>query len=143
VRDVTRTASHAFEEHRGEVQVRIEASTLVSLFAEGGAALAELMLGTSTGGPLGSTESVHVKAVDLAALFVAWLNELVFLSETRKRVYTEFELEIETEDEPVLRGAVRGPEVTEIVTAVKAATLHGVQVEENAEGYRATVVLDV
>jgi SHS2 domain-containing protein len=75
------------------------------------------------------------------ALLVDWLNELIFLSETRKRVFWEIEVNRATETEFAAR--LRGFEPRAIKTAVKAATLHGARVEKHDGGYRAGVVLDV
>jgi SHS2 domain-containing protein len=137
-----RRREHAFEEHTGEVLLRLSAKTLAELFAEAGTALAELMAGDDE--PFsadGEAESVVVEARDRDALLVAWINELIYRSETRKRVYTEFA--IETASEQVLRGRIRGFVPTHLRTPVKAATLHRLRVEHDEHGYRAEVVLDV
>jgi len=135
-------SEHAFEEHTGEVLLRLSAPALAELFAEAGRALAELMAGddrpfTADGEP----ESVMVDAPDCGALLAAWINELIYRSETRKRVYTEFA--IEAADEQVLSGKIRGFVPTHLRTPVKAATLHRLRVEHDQHGYRAEVVLDV
>jgi SHS2 domain-containing protein len=134
-------ASHVFEDHESEAQVRIVAPSLAELFAEAGRAVAELMLGEATPGELGPPEHVVVRAPDRDALLVAWLNELEFHSETRKRVYTSFDVERVTDGE--IAASVRGVEATELATPVKAATMHGVRIEHGARGFDATVVLDV
>lgn len=121
--------------------LKISASTLRQLFEEAGRALAELMAEQWTDDPAAVTELVVVRAPDREALLVEWLNELVFRSETRERVYpylqvtglTDYELQAQ------IRGAVPSP----LRTAVKAATFHRLQIAQRAGGYTATVVLDV
>ncbi len=131
-----------FEEHTGEVRVRLEARTLEALFEEAARALAELMLESPTGGADEPWVEVRLHARSRERLLYDWLNELVFLSETRKRVYTDVRVESVTETS--LRGAVRGVFPESLRTAVKAATLHELAIEEGKDGgYVATVVFDV
>jgi SHS2 domain-containing protein len=134
-------SQHVFEEHTGEVLLRLSAPTLAELFAEAGKALAELMAGDASPIATGEPEPVAVNGRDCGALLVAFINELVYRSETRKRVYTEFRFELASERQ--LRAAIRGFSPSHLRTAVKAATLHRLHVEQDERGYRAQVVLDV
>lgn len=130
-----------FEEHTSEVLLRLSAPTLAELFAQAGIALAELMAGDDALTAEGEPEPVAVDGRDCGALLVAFLNELVYRSETRKRVYTEFRFEIVGEHE--LRATIRGFSPSHLCTPVKAATLHRLRMERDQRGYRAEVVLDV
>jgi SHS2 domain-containing protein len=139
-------ARHSFEDHTSEVRLCVSAETLAAVFEESGRALAELMLEGPAPASPGPAEAVHLVAPDRAALLVHWLNELIFLSETRKQVYVDFD--VESVSDTALHATVRGifPEV--LRTAVKAATLHDVIFRESvsADGsrsYAAKVVLDV
>lgn len=136
-----REPSHAFEEHTGEVRLRLRAADERGVFEEAARALAELMLGDEPHGPPGPPERVEVRASDRAALLAAWLDELVFLSETRKLVWTDARvLEL---DEGALSAEVTGVEADALRTQVKAATLHDLRIERGASGVEALVVLDV
>jgi SHS2 domain-containing protein len=132
---------HSFEDHAAETRLVVEASSLAALFEEAARALAELVLEAGAGAADEPVKVVRLCAPDAAALLVDWLNELVYLSETEKRVYTDVRVTRATETE--LEATVRGvyPEI--VRTAVKAATLHEVRVERGAHGYTASVVLDV
>ena len=133
---------HWFEEHTSEVRLVASAPTLGELFVEAARGVADLLVGEGASvRPDGPTESVQLRARDVDALLVDWLNELIFLSETRKRVFWEIEVNRATETEFAAR--LRGFEPRAIKTAVKAATLHGARVEKHDGGYRAGVVLDV
>ena len=135
-------AEHRFEEHTGEVRLKVTATTCEELFAEAGRALAELMLGEIVEGPeFGPERSVEVRGRDRAATFVEWLNELIFLSETTKQVFTHFR--VQRVDETHAQAFVRGITPDTLKTAVKAATLHRVVVEFSGGSWRAEVVLDV
>jgi SHS2 domain-containing protein len=130
----------SFEEHTGELRVRLSAPTFEGLLVEAGRALAELLADEEPGG-LQEAERVAFEDVDRAALLVHWVDELIFLSETRKRIYSDFRVLSATEREVVAE--VRGWPATRVRTAVKAATFHGLKVVAGPDGFSAEVVLDV
>jgi SHS2 domain-containing protein len=133
--------SHVFEEHTGEARVRLRASSLPALFEEAALALAELVCADAdeaTGEPV----RVAVRAPDREALLAAWVDELVFLSETHKRVWTGARVERLTDTE--LDATVVGVEPRALRTQVKAATLHDLRIAQVRPGeFEATMVLDV
>jgi SHS2 domain-containing protein len=135
--------TYHFEPHTAEVQVRLESTDLPELFEEAGYALAELMLGEEKreAPPDAKEEHVTLEAGDTEALLVDWLNELISRSDARKQVYTDFTVEHLADGK--LRASIRGLTPPVLKTAVKAATFHGLEVEEHEAGVSATVVLDV
>lgn len=135
------TPRHLFEDHVGEVRLRIEAPTLAELFEEAARGLAELMLGNVSPSTTGGAEKIAIQAEDREALLVDWLNELIFLSETQSKIYTE--IRVHRVSDTGLEAEVRGTAPEAIRTLVKAATLHGLKVEDSPLGFSATVVLDV
>ena len=133
-------ASHAFEQHTGEVKVRLEANQLSELFVEAARALCEL-LGSPTADAPSEWKRVTVIARDRDALLVAWLNELVARTEIDHLLYREVAITDLTEQR--LDATIRGVPFRETRTAVKAATFHGLQIALAPTGASATVVLDV
>jgi SHS2 domain-containing protein len=133
--------SHVFEEHTGEARLRLRAPSLTALFEEAALALAELMC-SDPGAPTGEALRVQARASDRDALLAAWIDELVFLSETHKRVWTEARVERLTDTE--IDGTIRGVEPSALRTQVKAATLHDLRIVDTGCGeVEATMVLDV
>lgn len=135
-----RSPSHAFDDHPADVRLRVEAPDLATLLEEAGRALGELM-GGGAGGPLGAPVRVSVQAPDRATLLARWIDELVFLSEVEHRVWTD--IRVTRAEAGSAEGVVRGPAVEALRTAVKAATLHELCVEDLADGVRGVVILDV
>jgi SHS2 domain-containing protein len=133
-------ASHAFEEHTGEVRLRLDAATLGELFAEAARALAELV-GTPAAEPPGPWRPIAVDGRDRDALLVAWLDELIARTEIDHLRYADVVLDELTPQR--LAARIRGTPIAEPRTAVKAATLHGLRIETGPRGATATVVLDV
>lgn len=132
---------HAFGEHVGEVILRVEAPTVSELFEETARALAELGADISPESAVGLEEHVEITSTDREALLVDWLNELVFRSETRKLVYDD--VRVHRIDGTSLAATIRGKSPIRVRTAVKAATMHNLHVDEDADGFAASVVLDV
>lgn len=133
-------ASHGFEDHLGELRLGLRAESLTELFAEAGRALAELLLEEPVP-PTSDWERCVVRAADRETLLAAWLNELIYLSETRRVVYTEFRVQSVTETK--ILASARGVPTERVRTAVKAATFHELFIREAADGFEGHIVLDV
>jgi len=138
---MTVRAQHAFEEHCGELEIRLDAPSLPALFAEAGRALSELMHATPLETPAGWSDEIVVNAADREALLVGWLNELVFRSEVQKVLFTKFDITQLSERQLV--AALHGTCARELRNPVKAATYHGLSIAEHAGGVTAKVILDV
>jgi SHS2 domain-containing protein len=135
------TPSHEVLDHASEVQLRLRAGSLGELLAEAGRALATLQLGGTPGSATGPWRQIEVSSPDHASLLADWLNELVFLAETERWVATEFGIELA--DGRSVRARARGVEVERVPGLVKAATLHGLRLEDVPGGMEGEVILDV
>src|SRR6185295_5965105 len=132
---------HRWVDHTSEVQLQVEAESLAGLAAEAGRALGLLMLRGAPAEVAGPERRLEVSSVDREALLVDWLNEILFVAETERWVPVEFAVE---EASPTrLRVAARGVPVQEVPSSVKAATFHGLSVEEQDGSFRAEVIFDV
>ncbi|HKI04345.1 MAG TPA: archease [Thermoanaerobaculia bacterium] len=132
---------HRWVDHTSEVQLQVGAESLGGLAAEAGRALGLLMLRGAAAEPAGPARTLAVDSADREALMVDWLNEIVFLAETELWVPVEFEI-LESSSRH-LRVAARGVEVEEPPAMVKAATFHGLRVEEEDGSVQAEVIFDV
>ena len=134
---------HRWVDHTSEVQLQVSAESLAGLAAEAGRALGLLVLRQTPGNPEGPPRILEVSSVDREALLVDWLNEILFVGETERWVPIEFEVEV-VEEYPVrLKATARGVPVDEVPSSVKAATFHGLRVEERDGSWRAELVFDV
>ncbi len=133
-------ASHDIADHTSELRIRLWAGSLAELMAEAGRALAEIQLRGASAAPGGDWRPVEVSASDPAGLLVDWLNELIFLTETERWVATEFEVEV---TDGTLRGRARGVSLGRAPGLVKAATLHGLRVDDAPGGLTGEVILDI
>ncbi len=132
--------STTFEEHTGELKLRVVASTATGLFAEAGRAVAQLMGGERRSGDR-VEESVTLASPDREALLVDWLNEIILRAEVGNVLFGEFHVERVTDRE--LAATVYGWRVERLRNPVKAATFHELVLRETDGGCDATVILDV
>jgi SHS2 domain-containing protein len=125
-------------EHTAELELRLEGATADQVFADATAALGEL-LGEAPGGEP-ARHTVSVEAFDPPALLAGYLEELVFLAETRGFVPERLaELEVVGESlRAVVEGRLGAPP-----PIVKAVTYHRLSMTPRDGRWHATVVLDV
>ena len=135
------SATHEYVDHTAEVELRVRAGSLGELLAEAGRALGGLLLRGAPATVAGPWREIEVRAPDRAALLVDWLNELVFRAEAEWWVGSEFDVQAATDT--CVRAHVRGVPVAEAPAIVKAATFHGLRVEEADGRLEATVIFDV
>lgn len=132
---------HRWVDHTAEVQLQVGAESLAGLAVEAGRALGLFLLRGRAPEPAGEPRTIGVLSVDREALLVDWLNEILFLAEVERWVAVDFEV-IETSSQH-LKASVRGVPVDEPPALVKAATFHGLAVEETDGGFQAEVIFDV
>jgi protein archease len=84
---------------------------------------------------------IEVEGRDRETLLVNWLNEVLFLEQTRHEYYDHFLLSDVTENH--LRAQLYGRQLDRSVTSLKAVTFHNLEVKQVSGGLEATVVVDV
>jgi SHS2 domain-containing protein len=136
------TGSHCYEEveHTADLALRIRGRTVPELFANAAYAMFDRMANLERV-PLTATRRLRVSGLDLEGLLVSWLNELLFLQETRHEIYREFTIHSFTMTS--LQASVSGGPAQDQHTIIKGATFHNLAIEPTAEGYVTTVVFDV
>jgi SHS2 domain-containing protein len=93
--------------------------------------------------------SVALAEPDLALLLLGFLNELIFLRDAEDLLLRPRELSVSSSPEEGARLEVElaGESIDrsrhQLIGEVKAATAHGLEVEPDGRGWRATVTLDV
>jgi hypothetical protein len=104
--------SHALQEERGGVQLRLEAPSAAALFVEAARAVAEVVRGPPLEPRAEWDEEVSIGAADVERLLVAWIGELLRRS-LRSNVRFE-ECEVVYLSERKLLAWVRGVRLAEI-----------------------------
>jgi SHS2 domain-containing protein len=134
----------AFEvlEHTADIGLRLTGGTLDEVFAAAAEGLATLEGSWFPGE--GVEREVEVRGGDVAALLVAWLDELLYLRDAEDVVFGGFA--VDEVDGGRLRARIRvAPREGRILDAagVKAATYHRLRVDRANGGWVADVYLDV
>ena len=135
------TPSHRFVDHTSEIGLQVQAASFGELLAEAARGLARLMLREVSAEAEGETRDFEVSAHDRESLLVDWLNEILFVAETG--LWIPLEIEVLEASDTRIRARARGVTVELSPSMVKAATFHGLEVVETADGLSAEVILDV
>jgi SHS2 domain-containing protein len=138
-------AGFALFEHTADVGVRAWGGSEEAVFEEAAKGMFSLVCDPQT---VGSEETVIVDVeaptADHELLLVAWLNELLYLFEARRLLFSGFRvLEL---GESTLRAEVVGEALGShhrVCGGVKAATYHGLKLVRSDDRWEAEVILDV
>jgi SHS2 domain-containing protein len=132
--------------HTADLGLRVEADDLVDLFQTAASGLFDVIVANRDEVRAGTFERVSVQGETLDDLLVKWLNELIFLCETKHRLYGEFQVELD-EAACLLSAKIGGEAIDRarhvLDHEVKAATRHGLSVRKEPEGWVAEVILDI
>jgi SHS2 domain-containing protein len=136
---------HETFDHVADIGVRGFGRSPEEAFAGGARAMFSVMVDLETVEPRTRVQ-VECSAPDLETLFVEWLNELLFLSDSEGMAFSDFEVEI-GKGGTVLKGTARGeplvPEKHHTKTEVKAATYSQMKVEKEDGRWVAQCIVDV
>lgn len=126
---------HYFLEHEADIGLRGAGDCWACAFSAGASGLLEVMAEPSSVKTV-EKRIIEVAGRDIGALFVSWLNELLYLRDTEDMLFSRFDIQIERVRESgyVLRGSALGePLAAErhgLKTEVKAATFSGLKYGE-------------
>jgi len=91
-------------------------------------------------------EKIYVEGYDLESLMFNWLNELLYVSDSKNLAFSEFDVRVDESNfklEAVCKGETINPEKHETRTVVKAATYHQMKIWKEDNIWKAQVILDI
>jgi SHS2 domain-containing protein len=135
---------YRFIDHSGDAAVVVEGGTLEELFQH--AAESFFYVITEPANIEGvESRSVSLHAPGLEELLVDWLNEFLYLFDTRSLLFGRFD--IKRLDEQHLDAVVWGEEYDKekhpIKTTIKAVTFHQLRVEKKDGKWEAQIIFDL
>jgi SHS2 domain-containing protein len=132
-------------EHTADLGLRIRAVDLDQLFAEAGRGLFSLIIANLDDVRRVEEVSLGVVGAELDYLLFDWLNELLYLFETRRLVLVEFNVRVtESSVKATARGEPFDPVRHHAEHEVKAITYHELKVEQEQNGgWLAEVIVDI
>ena len=136
---------YEYLEHTADMGLQVTGDTLPRLFANAAQGLFETIAVVDT---VDETESVHIHltAESVEELFVAWLDELIFLHETEELFFKRANLRrcSKTELAADVYGESANFDKHEVYTEIKSVTYHQLQVVQKADGsWFAQVIFDL
>lgn len=139
--------TYRFVEHTADVGVELEASSYEGLLSEGLLALTDTLTEVERVS-LEIELSVDLRAPSREDLLVGWLNELVYLFDSKSVLLRQSDIGVGKEGgDWRLRATVGGelydPERHRIKTLIKAVTYHQLAVRSSTSGWQARVVFDI
>lgn len=135
---------YTFISHTADIGFRVWGKTLRELFQDAAKAVVASMMEVGRETPKEEV-SIELKASSLEELLVKWLEETLFLFETKNFVGLVFK--IESCKPKNFRATIVGVDWDEkkqtLKTQIKAVTYHGLEIQKTEKGYEAQVILDV
>ncbi|MFA4887387.1 MAG: archease [Candidatus Nanoarchaeia archaeon] len=138
--------TYKYFEHTSDVIFEAYGKSLEELFVSAGLATEELMVELKTLSP-NLKEEIKVKGKDVEELLYNFLEELIFLKDTKLLLFKEFQIKIKEGKEyslkVIAKGEVINREKHELGRDVKAVTLHQFEVKKDNGKWKARVLIDI
>ena len=131
-------------DHTADWALHVWAPTLEGLFADAARGMYALTGAAPSARALGPSplrRRIELKAEDYESLLVAWLQELLYHTESEGLVFDDFRIEVL--DPAHLRAEASGGTAGQPGKLIKAATYHNLEIRRTAAGYEMTIVFDV
>ncbi len=126
--------------HTADLAVHVWGDTLEDLFGTAATAMGTFV-GSAAAGPVGVVRTLELSAPDAEALLVDWLNELLYLHDLTRCIFTSTRFEVLSET--TLRASVVGYPMASRYGQIKAATYHNLTIVRGSGGYETVIVFDV
>jgi SHS2 domain-containing protein len=132
-------------EHTADLGLRVRADDIDGLFAEAGRGLFSMIVASLDEVRPIEEVSLGVVGAEVDYLLFDWLNELLYIFETRRLVLAEFEVKVADGGvQATARGEPFDPGRHRSEHEVKAITYHELKVEQQADGtWLAEVIVDI
>lgn len=132
-------------DHTADIGVRVAGRDLEELFVRAAEAMFDVMVASKPNLTSSINVPVDVTAQKQDELLVKWLQELLYVFDTRHLVLSSFYIDKLTDT--ALSGAAKGMKFDElrheVKHQIKAVTYHKLMLEKKDGEWRATVIFDI
>ena len=138
------TKNYEIIEHTADIGIRVKGRTLAELFINAASALFDIIAEKKTN-TRSRPASIRIQqtADSQEELLKNWLNELLFLSQTKELIFTDFKIDELTPAAIKARGIGSAAQDFRINVEVKAATFHQLKIEKADNAWQAEIIFDV
>ena len=131
-------------EHTADLGLRVQGASFAELLVEAGKGLFSMVVDDPSTVEPRVTRELTVAGNDRAYLLFDWLNELLYLCDTERLAFSQFEVRLGEEGLSALaRGEPLDPSRHHLTHEIKAITYHGLTVEEREGEWLAEVIVDI
>ncbi len=127
-------------EHTADWALRIHAENMTGLLINAAKGMLQLMGFQSDNTP-GVVIRIELESLDRESLLVEWLQELLYLIESKRVGIGEMEIELENGNHMIAL-IEQIPNICP-TKEIKAVTYHGLKINETENGLETTIVFDV
>lgn len=137
-------AMYEIFDHTADLGLRVRAVDLPALFADAGCGLFSMVVDDLAAVRPVASRDIQIAGSDVTYLLFDWLNELLYLSDTERHVFSQFDVRI---DDLGLAATVRGEPIEpgrhRLTHEIKAITYHELKVEREGDSWLAEVIVDI
>ncbi len=128
-------------EHTADFRIRAMGSSKEELFKNALAGMASVQKNNVLNKKTAVSQSMFVESIDLNALLVDFLSEILSLSDSNQEVYTVVEFKEFTDT--VINAELKGISVDRFDEDIKAVTYHGADIQKVGDELEVTIVFDI
>jgi SHS2 domain-containing protein len=129
-------------EHTADLKIRVFGKTKEELFENAMVGMFEAAKYETTKQPMTKRLTTKIKSFDLPSLLVDFLNEVLYLVETKKLVFEKIEFKKFTENE--IEANLFGKPLKRMGVHIKGVTYHGLEISQRKDkNWQATVLFDI
>ncbi|MCM8818529.1 MAG: archease [Candidatus Omnitrophica bacterium] len=128
--------------HTADIGIEVYGETIKEIFLNSAKGLYEMM-GIENNGSENFLE-INLQGNQIEELLVKFLNELIYLVETKKLGGEPENIIIEKkENEYLLKALLRVKNIKKRYKEIKAATYHNLKIEKAKKGFKTTIIFDL
>jgi SHS2 domain-containing protein len=129
-------------EHRADLKIRVFGKTKEELFENAMVGMFEAAKYETTKQLTTKRLTTKIKSFDLPSLLVDFLNEVLYLVETKKLVFEKIEFKKFTENE--IEANLFGKPLKRMGVHIKGVTYHGLEISQRKDkNWQATILFDI
>ena len=134
-------------EHTADIGIAAYGKTRKEVFINAAKGMFEIIAGENKNPKENFYDKIKLEADNLEGLLFAWLNELLYISETRLVILNKFHIK-ELSDFQIkaeVEGMKINPPSIKIEKEIKAATYHRLEIKKDEESglWRAQIIFDI
>lgn len=131
-------------EHTADLGLRVRAPDLPALFADAACGLFAMVVDDLTVVQPVASREIKVAGSDATYLLFDWLNELLYVCDTERLVFSQFDVRIDEQGlAAIAQGEPIDPDRHRLAHEIKAITYHELKVERDGAGWLAEVIVDI